>query len=680
MRTIDINFSQVFRKLSTAILAFSLVPTFFVFPAIQAQSSAVQTKRYKPELVVQSGHKGKILTMAFSPDGKMLASAGDDDGIKLWDVETGKELRTFYGHKQTVNCIAFSPDGKKIASASNDFTVKIWDVMTGRELVPEMTHLNIVYTVAFSNDGKKIISGGNDEALSIWDAETGKYFGSLGQPKRYDSTADGLSHFNQGAIILATVSPTNDSYAWATADSKIGLVAPQAGAQIRYLTGHTAPVNSLLYMPDGKTLISASTNEVKFWNVQSGSEEPGPEIPKNILSMSMSHDGRSLAFVDSSNDLKFVVGDGKAGPKAFKARTAGELKSVLFSPDNDKIATAAFVPDRETVATFGKAGVNGDYVIKLWSKSSRAETRVFEGQANAMWSTSLSPDGRKLAISDQYSTIHIWDPDGQQLLRTYDLRGAGRPTLAFSPDSRSVAVGTWSRTAIIEADTGEVTKWLNDAKPATFGNGLIFMPDSKSILVDSDTDLSLWNIKTGKITRTFVNRTSPDRWPEPLVAIDPTGKLVAESTNGTTALWDVESGKEIHSACQQTGKITSIAFDATGKLLEGFEEQARQTWHNIIGCLDAADMDVGDIVKVNQFLTRAADVAASREIRDEMMDGHAPASTLLIVAGLAHPALLVEIEVIAAKAEGGKAAKAAAAEKAPATAAPKSDPKGKAKR
>jgi len=117
-----------------------------------------------------------------------------------------------------------------------------------------------------------------------------------------------------------------------------------------------------------------------------------------------------------------------------------------------------------------------------------------------------------------------------------------------------------------------------------------------------------------------------------------------------------------------------------GKLLEGFEEQARQTWHNIIGCLDAVDMDVGDIVKVNQFLTRAADVAASREIRDEMMDGHAPASTLLIVAGLAHPALLVEIEVIAAKAESGKAAKAAAAEKAPATTGPKSDPKGKAKR
>ena len=98
-----------------------------------------------------------------------------------------------------------------------------------------------------------------------------------------------------------------------------------------------------------------------------------------------------------------------------------------------------------------------------------------------------------------------------------------------------------------------------------------------------------------------------------------------------------------------------------GKLLEGFEEQARQTWHNIIGCLDAADMDVGDIVKVTHYITRSSDIAASREIRDEMLDGQTPTSTLMVVAALAHPALLVEIEVIAAKPESGKAASKPAA-------------------
>jgi enamine deaminase RidA (YjgF/YER057c/UK114 family) len=117
-----------------------------------------------------------------------------------------------------------------------------------------------------------------------------------------------------------------------------------------------------------------------------------------------------------------------------------------------------------------------------------------------------------------------------------------------------------------------------------------------------------------------------------------------------------------------------------GKLVEGFEEQARQTWHNIIGCLDAADMDVGDIVKVNHFLTRASDVAASREIRDEMLDGHTPTSTLVVVAALAHPALLVEIEVIAAKPGNGKAAKGAGGEKAAATTGSKSEARDKGKR
>ncbi|MFZ5791844.1 MAG: RidA family protein [Pseudomonadota bacterium] len=120
-----------------------------------------------------------------------------------------------------------------------------------------------------------------------------------------------------------------------------------------------------------------------------------------------------------------------------------------------------------------------------------------------------------------------------------------------------------------------------------------------------------------------------------------------------------------------------VGATTEGKLLEGFEAQARQTWHNVIGCLKAADMDVGDIVKVNQFLTRAQDVGASRTIRDEMLGGHAAASTLLVVSALAHPALLVEIEVIAAKPETRTKAPAAAPS---AKSAARSKAKAKAKR
>ncbi|HTK38529.1 MAG TPA: caspase family protein, partial [Pyrinomonadaceae bacterium] len=338
---------------------------------------------------------------------------------------------------------------------------------------------------------------------------------------------------------------------------------------IRHLTGHTAPVNSLLFMPDGKTLISASANEVKFWNVQSGSEIPGPEIPKNVQSMSISRDGRSLAFVDGSNDLKFVVGDGKAGPKTFKAKTAGNLRSVLFSPDNDRIATAAFVPDPGSVGMQGE----GNYLIKLWSKSSAAETRVFEGEANTLWTASVSPDGRKLAVSDAYSTIRIWNPDGQQVLRTVSIIRAGRPLMDYSADSELLAVGGWPGTTVIDTNTGEVVKRLDDAKPATFGNGLLFMPDSRSILTADEKILSIRDLKTGKITRSFLNRAglasqpAPGTMSEPVVAIDATGKLIAESINGTTSLLDVKTGTEKPFTCGQSAVLRSIAFDTTGKRL-----------------------------------------------------------------------------------------------------------------
>jgi WD40 repeat protein/serine/threonine protein kinase len=116
------------------------------------------------------GHKGELIDTAFSPDGRLLASAGDDGLIKVWEVSTGRELFTLTGHKMWVRSVAFSPDGRRLASASYDQTVKLWDMTTGQEVLTFKGHDRSVWCVAFSPDGQRLVSGSTDAALKLWDA------------------------------------------------------------------------------------------------------------------------------------------------------------------------------------------------------------------------------------------------------------------------------------------------------------------------------------------------------------------------------------------------------------------------------------------------------------------------------------------------------------------------------
>ncbi|MBE9245208.1 serine/threonine protein kinase [Microcystis aeruginosa LEGE 00239] len=282
-----------------------------------------------------TGHSGQVYSLAYSPDGRYLASGSKDRTIKIWEVATGKGLRTLTGHSGVVLSVAYSPDGRYLASGSKDRTIKIWEVATGKGLRTLTGHSGVVLSVAYSPDGRYLASGSQDKTIKIWEVATGKVRTLTGHYMTFWSVA---------------YSPDGRYLASGSSDKTIKIWEVATGKELRTLTGHSHAVLSVAYSPDGRYLASGiGDGAIKIWEVATGKELPTlTGHSREVMSVVYSPDGRYLASGSQDKTIKiWEVATGKQ-LRTLTGHSWGVL-SVAYSPDGRYLASGS-----------------GDNTIKIW--------------------------------------------------------------------------------------------------------------------------------------------------------------------------------------------------------------------------------------------------------------------------------------------------------------------------
>jgi WD40 repeat protein len=472
--------------------------------------------------------------VAFSPDGKLLASGSDEGEIGLWEMPTGRPVHLLSGHAWSTNALAFSPDGKRLASGGNDRSARVWDVVTGKELF-RLRHDGDVVAVTYAPDGKTLATASEDQTIRFWDAATGKPTDKIA-----------VKGEKLAALAFAPDGRVLASGSWD--EPTVCLWDLARGNKPRRLPGHKGGARSLTFSRDGKFLLSDGwdgtilvTDPVRGVVLRRFGDgvEGGGEGRIRVTAMALSPDGTVVA-AGGHEDIS--LWDPATGKRLRRLGPTALVHALAFSPDGKWLAAA----ER------GRA--------RLWDLAKGEELRIGQGHRQWLNAVAFSRDGKTIATGGDDRTAILWHAVSGAPLRT--LRHEQEVVrVAFSPDGKFLT--TACRDAIVRlwgTATGRVEKQL--CVPEGPVLGLAFSPDGKILAVAGGRGaISLWDVAT----QTELRRLSGHQnWVGTLVFSGTGKELISGSADNTVRLWDVASGNEIRRLTDPDKMVESVAVSPDG--------------------------------------------------------------------------------------------------------------------
>ena len=565
------------------------------------------------------GHTDGVWAVAYSADGKRIATGSSDHTAKVWDVSTGQELHTLNGHNDWVAGIAYSPDGLRIVTASSDQTARIWDAMSGKELRMLVGHTHWVTSVAFSPDGLSILSGSHDNTAKVWDARTGA------ERFKLKATKDGIRPRGVSAVAY---SPNGHQIATAGHDTTVKIWDALTGDDLYSLAGLTNSIWALAFSRDDRFLVAGGTGRtVSVWDLATREQihrfewrdisDPG------ISSVAFSPDGQfiiagawndlariwnavtgtdvgllkghsdGVSSVSYSPNGEFIL-TGSRGHVAKIWNATGTREITTLSGHTHEISSLSFSPDGKKLLT-GSA----DRTAKVWDLFAGAPLTVFDGHTEGVLSVAFSHHGQRIVTGGEDFVAHIWDVGRNR--ESLPLRGHRQSIacVAFSPDSRRIVTGSYDHTARVwDSDTGkELSRLLGH-------NGFVlaaaFSPDGQWIATGSfDGTARIWDAVTGKQRLELQGAISAITSTHPAfgrgrsltlrgraaaiasLAFSPDGRrLVTGSQDGTATVWDPADGTQFRTLQGHRRPISAIAFSPDGlRIITGSHDNTARLWN-----------------------------------------------------------------------------------------------------